>query len=184
MNALEILINEHISIMRMLLVLEKMIGDAEISRSIEASHLKQVIYFLKGFADSCHHAKEENMLFPSMIQAGLSEKGGPISVMLHEHSLGREFIAGLQDGLEKLELNEPEALTIISGNGIHYIQLLTAHIEKENNILFPMAGRILNWQEMETLTGNFVAFEVAEEQSGNHGHFMSILDQLSNIYKV
>jgi hemerythrin-like domain-containing protein len=38
--------------------------------------------FFRGFADKCHHCKEEDRLFPCMEARGIPREGGPIGVML------------------------------------------------------------------------------------------------------
>ena len=57
------------------------------------------IGFLKEFADKCHHGKEEGLLFPAMVAAGIPDKGGPIGVMLAEHTQGRQFIRDMEESL-------------------------------------------------------------------------------------
>ena len=46
----------------------------------------EVVYFLKIFADKCHHGKEENYLFKELINKGVTNEGGPVGVMLKEHA--------------------------------------------------------------------------------------------------
>src|SRR3546814_15085307 len=46
------------------------------------------------------HGKEEGLLFPAMIEAGLSADGGPISVMLSEHEQGRALVAAMANATE------------------------------------------------------------------------------------
>jgi len=53
---------------------------------VDTKDMHDFIGFLKEFADKCHHGKEEGLLFPALIQAGLPEKGGPIGVMLADHA--------------------------------------------------------------------------------------------------
>ena len=54
-----------------------------------AADLDDAMDFIKTFADSCHHAKEEDLLFPAMGEAGFPSRGGPVGVMLMEHEQGR-----------------------------------------------------------------------------------------------
>lgn len=49
----------------------------------------QAADFIRGFADGCHHKKEEGVLFPAMQSAGVPCERGPIGVMLAEHERGR-----------------------------------------------------------------------------------------------
>jgi len=55
------------------------------------------------YGDREHHSKEEGVLFPALIGAGLPSQSGPVAVMLFEHLRGRELLAQLQRprGLEQ-----------------------------------------------------------------------------------
>mgnify|MGYP000753666721 CR=1 FL=1 len=46
--------------------------------------LTEAVDFFRMFADRCHHAKEENHLFPAMEAKGMPREGGPTGVMLYE----------------------------------------------------------------------------------------------------
>ncbi len=61
-KAIQDLRKEHESILNVLNIADKVIS----SRSDEVKKLqfgKELVYFLKKFADKCHHGKEENYLF-------------------------------------------------------------------------------------------------------------------------
>lgn len=53
-----------------------------------AEDLRGFIGFLKEFADRCHHGREEGILFPALVNAGIPEQSGPIGVMLAEYVEG------------------------------------------------------------------------------------------------
>jgi hemerythrin-like domain-containing protein len=65
--------------------------------------------------------------------------------MLREHDMGRNFVKGVVDGI-----NKNNKKTIVESS-LAYIQLLLDHIEKENNILFQMADSILTENDNEKL---------------------------------
>jgi hemerythrin-like domain-containing protein len=101
---------------------------------------------LKEFADKCHHAKEEGLLFPALTQAGIPERGGPLGVMLSEHIHGRDLVRKMEDALGNT-LDYKKFATASK----EYVSLLQSHIEKENSILFPMAERTLDPARLESL---------------------------------
>src|SRR5690606_27477769 len=65
-----------------------------------SADILQFLGFLREFADTCHHGKEEGLLFPAMIEAGSSTTDGPVSVMLSEHEHGRALVAAMAAATE------------------------------------------------------------------------------------
>jgi hemerythrin-like domain-containing protein len=63
-------------------------------------------------------------------------------------------------------------------NGHGYIQLLRAHIAKENTILFPMADRVLTREDQTELAAAFDRFETQETGAGVHGASIARLKEL------
>ncbi len=59
---------EHGGIMLMLKVMEKVAEKLQNQGEVRKEHLEKIIEFIKNFADKCHHAKEEYILFPELIK--------------------------------------------------------------------------------------------------------------------
>lgn len=150
---------EHEAILFVLRILDEMMTSDK-SKETLLKYYDEVVYFLKVFADKCHHGKEENYLFKELVSKGVPNESGPVGVMLREHAQGRDLIARM-------------SLSVQEGNidGFHhaarqYRDLLKIHIEKENNVLFPMADNVISEQEQDTL---FEQFEQYEENIIGHG---------------
>ena len=111
-----------------------------------------LIHWLRAFADRNHHAKEERSLFPAMVKAGVPSDDGPIAVMLEEHSQGRALI-------QSMETVEPahRAATVRD-----YVALLRAHIDKENQVVFPLADAVLEEPAQKALAREFDAIEAEQ----------------------
>ena len=120
--------------------------------------------FIRGYADAHHHGKEEDILFRAMADCGMSKEAGPLAVMLAEHHEGRRLtgvMAELAEGEGDWEERERSRLLKA---GIGYAQLLRAHIQKEDGVLYPMAQSMLpedvrDWVEQ--------AVEQFEDEAGN-----------------
>ena len=102
----------------------------------------------------------ENYLFKELVSKGVPDEGGPVGVMLREHSQGRNLIAQMSFSIKEENID-----------GFHraarqYRDLLKSHIEKENYVLFPMADNVISEQEQDTL---FEQFEQYEENVIGHG---------------
>jgi hemerythrin-like domain-containing protein len=111
--------------------------------------------FFRRFADACHHAKEEQALFPLLESRGIPRQGGPIGVMLVEHAEGRRLLA---DAERALAARDRPAFDASAGA---YCGLLRAHISKERDVLFPMGARKLTANDDDALVERFAAIERA-----------------------
>ena len=117
-----------------------------------------MINFLKFYADAYHHGKEEDILFPIYEQAGVPNKPGPIGVMLDEHVINRGFIKGMVEAIEDIKLGKDSKKKFIE-NAQNYYELLQNHIQKEDNILYPMGDSRLSDPEHQNLLEKFEHFE-------------------------
>jgi len=111
--------------------------------------------FFRKVADACHHAKEEQALFPLLEARGIPRERGPIGMMLLEHGEGRQLLADLGAALVARDRPRFDAA---AGT---YCALLRAHISKERDVLFPMGARLLRPGDDETLVQQFAAIEAA-----------------------
>jgi iron-sulfur cluster repair protein YtfE (RIC family) len=81
-----------------------------------------------------HAENEEVLLFPDLVAQLGGEEGGPVGVLRREHSI----IHGQVDTLR----GEPTAADFTRVFAA-FDALLRAHIDKEEEILFPLAGQLL-----------------------------------------
>lgn len=149
---------EHDSILYVLEIVGKMMASDSKKDIEKTEYYKELIYFLKIFADKCHHGKEENYLFE--VINPLHKDEGLIKEMLEEHVEGRQYIALMDEALKTKDLDK------FNTNAINYSQLLKNHIEKENCVLFPLADKLLEEKTQDEL---FERFEKYEEKVIGYG---------------
>jgi hemerythrin-like domain-containing protein len=165
MKATADLKNDHESILLMLKIMGKISSNIRSDGRVDPILIERIIDFLRTFADKSHHGKEEDILFPAMKKAGVPEEGGPIGMMLSDHVEGRSYIAGIAESLQEyISGNEHSALMGIADFMDHYAELLSQHIDKENQILFLIADSVLNEKEQDVLYSEFEKIE--EERIG------------------
>jgi len=173
----QILMAEHELILEALDALEQRVAAIRTGALPDRAYVEKAVTFLREFADKCHHGKEENLLFKRMTERGFPAQSGPIAVMLSEHEAGRAHIRGMADGAAGLG-TDPAAANRIAENARGYIDLLRAHIGKENNVLFPMADRALTPEDQAHLTKEFERFEAEETGAGVHEAMLALLKDL------
>lgn len=96
-----------------------------------------------------HSEREEGVLFPMMGQY-IGMTTGPIAVMEYEHEQAKMHIKAFLEKAENANLTAEEM-----NAGAELVKnaytILTDHFTKEENVLFPMAERMLSDEEKEEL---------------------------------
>ncbi len=180
----DVLSAEHRVIETVLDVLEKMAAKARKERTLDVADARNAIRFLRTFADTCHHGKEEHQLFPMLAARGMPQNVGPVAVMLDEHEAGRRHIRAMNDAVEGAAKNTPNSAAVFADEAMSYVELLHDHIGKEDQVLFPMAEGMLRDLDRDEL---FAAFEKVEHQElgvGLHHEMEEIAASLAKKYGV
>jgi hemerythrin-like domain-containing protein len=178
MKATDILMEEHRLIERVLASLEAATHRLQEEKPASAEFFLTTADFISGFADGCHHRKEEGVLFPAMEAAGIPSRGGPIAVMLAEHEEGRRLTRGMRQAAERMKEGEASARAEVARDALGYVALLRQHILKEEGILFPMAERIIQGEERERLAEGFERVEREETGEGVHARYLALAERL------
>ena len=178
MSVTDELRTEHRAIERMLAVLEAVAHRLEQGERVRPDVFRQGVDFVRNFADRCHHAKEEENLFPRMEARGVPRQGGPLGVMLFEHDEGRAFVGAIAGAIDAYEADGRSAALTIAENARGYVDLLRGHIMKEDNVLFPMADRVLSPADQTELERRFEQIETERMGPGVHERYHQLLDDL------
>lgn len=113
---------------------------------------------------------------------GIPKEGGPIGVMLNEHEMGRDLVRKFSEGIEEYKRGDRRAVEKIVRNARGYIQLLSMHIDKENNILYPMGEMHLTEEKRNELLRKFDEVEEKVIGKGIHEKFHTLVHKLKEIY--
>ena len=174
MIATDILMSEHRVIERVIAVLETAAKGLDGDRAVRPGFFLDAADFIKGFADGCHHRKEEGVLFKAMSDNGVPVQGGPIGVMLSDHEQGRLYTRGMREAAGRLESGDSGARAEVVRNALGYTVLLRQHIFKEDNILFPMANQVIQGAQRDEVTDGFEHVEHEETGEGVHEKYLAL----------
>ncbi len=167
---MKILVNEHMLIKRWLNLIPEVIKrlDAGLNGN------RQIIYdgvdFIRSYADKFHHAKEEDILFKYF-----DENLEIIKTMLEEHEKGRGYVRSLIESAEKRDNNG------IANSLLAYQELLTEHIKKEDEILYPWMDRNLSLNQIGRLYSKFN--ELEEKGNGIKEKYTNFIINLEEKFK-
>jgi hemerythrin-like domain-containing protein len=133
---------------------------------VKDTTLSELVQLFQTFADRCHHGKEEDQLFPAMRAKGM---GATLAVFVEEHEEGRGYVrtlAGGATGAEKVRAAR------------QYVGMLRDHIQRENEVLFPMAEEVFTAEEHSALARAYEDVELRVVGPGGHERLLTTLTRL------
>jgi hemerythrin-like domain-containing protein len=176
-HPVDVLMAEHRTIERVLTAVENRLADST-PGPFPYEFLTGALDFFRNFADGCHHAKEEELLFPLLEQRGIPRENGPIGCMLKEHEQGRDCLATVQTHLDAARDGSAEAVAAVRAAALSYVEMMRQHIYKEDNVLFQMAFRALSPADIEDLTTGFVKPDNACLSPETHQRYENLANTL------
>lgn len=181
MNAIELMMEEHKNIKEMLKVVRRASLIILEENKVNVEDFYKVIEFIRNYADSHHHKKEEIMLFNRMVEE-IGETAEKVVKygMLVEHDLGRLYVSNLEEALKSYEEGNSEVKLDIIANAISYCNLLDRHIHKEDNVIYKFAERELKEETIKNIDSECVIFE--NENSNVKDENLDILNELKSKY--
>lgn len=120
----------------------------------ESKNLKHLEHILHHFKESeSHYLREENVLFPYIEKHGLT---GPPQAMWMEH----DIIRGIKKEIYQIYENRPQTvfktfIDNLKSKATELQEMLSSHFDKENNVLFPAALRLIAEEEWEKIKTEF-----------------------------
>jgi len=105
--------------------------------------IADAVEYFGRYVDQCHNKKEENHLFPLIERLGVPRHGGPLAVMIQEHEESQSLLARFVSLGRRYAAGETTVAADLRQVFEDYATLLKNHFWKENDILYPMAGRVM-----------------------------------------
>lgn len=143
-DPITLLMGEHKDVLKKLDNLGKLLDMVKQSDGSTKEKIKETIDLIENDFNVHSLGNEEKALFP-VLETFIPRDEGPIAVMLSEH---KDIVESIRKFKENLEKNLTEAYMSI---GKYIISLLTEHIYKEDNMLYPIAKMHLTNEQFEEI---------------------------------
>jgi len=179
MTPTQILSDEHRLILAVLDSLEEAASRLDSGNAVSPEFFLDAADFIQGFADKCHHAKEEDILFAAMTAGGMPQDSGPVAVMLHEHDEGRRFTAAFRSAAAQMKEGDDSTIADVVCNAFDYVNLLREHIMKEDHVLFPMAEQMIPADAMQQVRDDFEGVIAEDARNGVTEKYQMLAEKLS-----
>lgn len=138
------LVDEHTRIKRFIALVPRIVSRLDVASEEGREQVLRGVDFIRNYADRYHHAKEEDILFgyfPPELDI--------LRTMLEDHRRGRARVQGILDALERRDGAE------VAANLSGYAGILTEHIRKEDEILYPWMDRNLSTRQVGEIHAKF-----------------------------
>ena len=176
MVIIEVLTAEDHLVEQVLNCLEKVVARCETGSTMDRESVREVLDFLRQFADPCHPADGEEPLFPSRDRHGLPRQGGPTSVALKEHDRGRKHDRAMTAAVAAAAAGDFAAQYVFLKHATAYVRGLRAYLKKHDYSIFPMADRLLTDTEDQLLPTAFDGVEPDDMGEGLYKHPLRLTD--------
>lgn len=182
MNAIQLMVDEHKNIKRVLTVVRKLCIEIVNGEEIKYEAFEMAVDFVRNYADKHHHNKEEAILFKKMEEELKEQIGsGPILGMYAEHDLGRMFIGNLVNALERVKTGEKDSRVDVIANAIAYTDLLHRHIDKEDNVIYKFGETKLSSEALREVEEKCKAVEDKASENKIQDKYIKIVERLESM---
>ena len=146
------LVDEHVLIKRWIALIPAVVENLDLESEAGRQLIVDGIDMIRSYADRYHHAKEEDILFKYF-----DENSEILQVMYTDHTTGRGHVKAMLEALERKDK------ATLGQHLMAYRELLTEHIKKEDEILYPWMDRNLSTTQVGEL---FSKFNQVDQQMG------------------
>ena len=164
------LVDEHVLIKRWIALIPEFVENLDVESEKGRQLILDAIDMIRSYADKYHHAKEEEILFKYF-----DPTADILQVMhadhTHARSLAKEMLAALERKDQKT----------MAENLMAYRELLTEHIRKEDEILYPWMDSQLSTHQVGELFSKFD--EIDRQIDVSPVKYANFIDQLEKKFK-
>ena len=178
MDGIELMVKEHEYIKEGIELTRKACFKIIDEDFVDTSFFNDALTFFINYADKHHHGKEEEILFDYLKEAGGDLEKNLINAMEIEHNWGRLLLQDLENALDEYNKGNKAAKLDIIGNAVGYTNLLTRHIDKEDNALFKHSKKTLGPNKLAEFNKQVENFENSSENQANRDKYIKLLENL------
>jgi hemerythrin-like domain-containing protein len=177
-DPIDALMEEHQFILEFLGAAEGYAAALRRSRTVGSpptrADLGSIAAFIREYADTRHHGKEEDILFAALLDHGFSKEMGPVAAMLADHETGRSFVQTMRTAAAREGDWREEEIREVGGALLGYAELLQAHIWKEDNILYPAARQTLDGPTYGEVARRCAGMDAAHAATGEEARLLAL----------
>ncbi|KAB2922096.1 MAG: ATP-binding cassette domain-containing protein [Dechloromonas sp.] len=150
MEALRVISEDHRNLWRIAATIDLVADEMEAGSKVDPAFFNSVFDYIEQFMDACHHAKEDDYLFP-VLRARSPEAAAVLDRLQAEHRNGPEILKALRVKLAATAAGTLGNAEFAAALRI-YTQSLKSHIGTEEKDAMPLARELLSaddWADID-----------------------------------
>ena len=163
------LVAEHTLIKRLLALIPHILADLDLDTEPGRARVLGAVDFIRNYADKFHHAKEEDILFKYF-----DETQDIIQVMCEDHTAARAHVKAVEQGVHERDY------AAVAQRLEAYRELLSGHIAKEDDVLYPWMDRQLGDRRIGELHSRFQRVDAGEFPAGHAQKYEQFIERLEH----
>jgi hemerythrin-like domain-containing protein len=161
MKALTILSREHAAIRALLTRFEAEITQGARSGEFDGEAVDRLLEFCERVIDGHHQEKEERVFLPCLTRRARGSDREVLAALGDEHTLQRKLLSHMRNQIEGASYGEPNSIAVLVRLARNYFQHQREHSRWEQQVLFPLAQRILLAEDDAALLRGFAGLDEA-----------------------
>jgi hemerythrin-like domain-containing protein len=172
------LFDEHPVILRVTDALCVFVDRLESQGDDNRSELVRMMTFFREYADLFHHEKEESLLLPALVNAGLRWDTGVIADIRKDHDLERQLLQALRHASL-----QSSAWSVVDRQRVidichRFADFMRQHVAKENETIRPLIADKLDSETRAKLDAQLDRFDARLQTSGELLMLTELADDL------
>lgn len=173
--------SEHEALGALNVVLECMAARLSANEYVPREDLRDVVTVTVEFAERCHQAKEEDVLFRALGRTSPRVGGEMARHLEDDHRALRKLVWAIRELVPRLTSSKVTR-NALAKNLQAYAHLLRDHIRMEEEQLLPEIDRALSAEEREEIARAFKRLEQEEVGWGMRAAYEAIIRRLAESY--
>lgn len=164
MEITESLKTEHRVIEKILGALDSLVEALQKDYDVPVDIIRETVNLIRDCADLYHYTKEDQLIFPFIINVGVNGLRANVEKFSEEHIQSRSYYRTIMRGADKIEQGDQAGRKMVIEAAKSYSTALRRHIQREDRGLFPAIERKLKDNQKRKL------WEMLEEyEDRRHG---------------
>jgi branched-chain amino acid transport system ATP-binding protein len=150
MEALRVISEDHRNLWRIAATIDIVADEMESGGKVDPAFFSSIFDYIEHFMDACHHAKEDDYLFPAL-RARSEAVGAILDRLQAEHRNGPEILKSLREQLAQAAVGKLGNAAFAAALRT-YTQSLKSHIRTEEKDAMPLAREVLtaeDWADID-----------------------------------
>lgn len=177
MDPIQILMEEHAILNMALDGTDRYVAAMRRGGACDAAFVRRMLVLMRGFAAACHQRKEEQALYPALVEFQGPGVREAVATLAGEHADVRDLLRILEEDLDEAEKGESGCVQAMTETLSAYSSLMRAHLAREERMVYPLVRR-LPGRRQDEIIHRFANIE-EEMPKGSHETYYQIARDLA-----